>query len=194
MASLLFKFIVIGNSNVGKSCLLLRFYKGEFREAHQMTIGVEFVSKDIKVDNQSIHIQIWDTAGAENFRSITRAYYKGVTAALIVYDITSRDSFNSVSFWVNELQENADSNVVKIIVGNKADLQREVSEAEGRELANKAKCLFIETSAYSGSNVNSTFELLAKAALAQGSAGGFNHHETLNRIKSSRKKHSKSCC
>lgn len=194
MASLLFKFIVIGNSGVGKSCLLMQFLKGEFRDAHHMTIGVEFASKEIRINGQLIRVQIWDTAGTENFRSITRAYYKGVTAAMIVYDVTSRDSFNNVSFWVNELHENADSNVVKIIIGNKTDLEREVSTGEGRALANKAKCLFIETSAYSGNDVNTAFESLARAALEEGSVAGLRACAASQNLKSSQKKGSKTCC
>lgn len=97
----LFKFIIIGDSNVGKSCLLLRFTEEKFKSEHEPTLGVEFGSKHVKIQDQLIKIQIWDTAGQESFKSITRSYYKGSIAALLVYDITKRDSFDNIAKWLH---------------------------------------------------------------------------------------------
>lgn len=118
----LFKFIIIGDSSVGKSCLLLRFTEGRYKTEHEPTLGVEFGSKNIKVADQVIKIQIWDTAGQESFKSITRSYYKGSIAALIVYDITRRESFESISKWLHEVRSHSHEKVEIVLIGNKSDL------------------------------------------------------------------------
>ena len=155
----LFKYIIIGDAAVGKSNLLLRYTHGQFKPEYQLTIGVEFGAKNVQINNKIYRIQIWDTAGQENFRSITRAYYKNSVCALVVYDISSRDSFNNVSTWVEDCKNQSPKTIFMVLVGNKSDLndKRQVNTEEGQELAEKYGMLFFETSAKSGENVENVF-------------------------------------
>ena len=155
----LFKYIIIGDAAVGKSNLLLRYAHGQFKPEYQLTIGVEFGAKNVVIRNKTYRIQIWDTAGQENFRSITRAYYKNSVCALVVYDISSRDSFNNVSTWIEDCRNNSSEKIFMVLIGNKSDLadKRQVSTEEGRELAEKYEMKFYETSAKIGENVNDIF-------------------------------------
>jgi Ras-related protein Rab-2A len=157
----LFKYIIIGDAAVGKSNLLLRYTHGQFKPEYQLTIGVEFGAKNITISNKTYRIQIWDTAGQENFRSITRAYYKNSACALVVYDITNRESFDNVSTWIEDCRNQSPQTIFMVLVGNKTDLElenkRAVSFEEGQELAEKNKMMFFETSAKSGKNVDDIF-------------------------------------
>lgn len=119
----LFKFIVIGDTGVGKSCVVLQFIENKTRSAHDVTIGVEFGAKTIKVGSKNIKLQIWDTAGQENFRSITRSYYRSAIGALLVYDITRRDTFTHVKNWLEEVKVNGNPHMEILLVGNKNDLE-----------------------------------------------------------------------
>lgn len=155
----LFKYIIIGDSYVGKSNLLLRYVHGEFKDEYQLTIGVEFGSKNIEIKDKIYRIQIWDTAGQENFRSITRAYYKNSVCALIVYDITNRESFHNIQTWIEDCREQAPETINMILIGNKCDLEdkRVVTFEEGKQLAQKNQMLFFETSAKTGAGVEDVF-------------------------------------
>ena len=154
-----FKFIIVGDSSVGKSCLLLQFTDKRFKATHDLTIGVEFGSRTVSAKDQFIKLQIWDTAGQESFRSITRSYYRGSIGALLVYDITRRDSFDNLVRWLEEMRENAYSKMQIILVGNKVDLEaeREVSFEEGQAFARKHQLMFFETSAKTALNVEAAF-------------------------------------
>lgn len=156
----LFKYIIIGDTGVGKSCLLLQFTDKRFQPVHDLTIGVEFGARMITVDgNKQIKLQIWDTAGQESFRSITRSYYRGAAGALLVYDITRRDTFNHLTRWLDEARTHSQSNMVIMLIGNKSDLEhrRAVSTDEGREFAQKHGLIFMETSAKTAANVENAF-------------------------------------
>ncbi|CAD8086283.1 unnamed protein product [Paramecium sonneborni] len=154
----LFKFIIIGESGVGKSCLLLRYTKDEFASEYNVTIGVEFSSKTVEIDaNTKIKLQIWDTAGQESFRSIVRSFYRNVTAVFLVYNITKRDTLEKLDGWLKEAKENASPNIVTVLVGAQNDLeeQRQVSYDEGKSFIDeKGINLFFETSAKSNQNVD----------------------------------------
>ena len=155
----LLKYIIIGDEEVGKSNLLSHYIDDRFTSEYQSTIGVEFRAKNVIIRNTTYRIQMWDTSGKENFRSITRAYYKNSVCALVVYDISSRDSFNNVSTWIEDCRNNSSEKIFMVLIGNKSDLadKRQVSTEEGRELAEKYEMKFYETSAKTGENVNDIF-------------------------------------
>ena len=157
---LLFKLILIGDSCVGKSNILSKYLKNEFDPNSRATVGVEFGTKNILINNKKIKIQIWDTAGQERYRSITSAYYKGAKGALIVYDITRRTSFDNIDKWISDLKLNGDKNICIIILGNKSDLadKREVTKEEGIKKSEMFKTAFLETSALNGDNIGKAFE------------------------------------
>ncbi|XP_028786912.1 ras-related protein RABA6a [Neltuma alba] len=156
---LLFKAVLIGDSGVGKSNLLSRFTKDEFRLDSKPTIGVEFAYRNIKVGDKLIKAQIWDTAGQERFRAITSSYYRGALGALLVYDISRRSSYESVRKWLWELKEFGNEDMVVILVGNKCDLDqsREVEKEEGKGFAETEGLCFMETSALQNVNVEDAF-------------------------------------
>uniref|UniRef100_A0A803TDH2 RAB2B, member RAS onco family n=1 Tax=Anolis carolinensis TaxID=28377 RepID=A0A803TDH2_ANOCA len=151
----LFKYIVIGDSGVGKSCLLLQFTDKRFLSSHNLTVGVEFGSRMITINDKKIKLQIWDTAGQESFRSIARSYYRGAAGALLVYDITKRDTFNHLHTWLEDARKNSSSHIVIVLVGNKSDLedQRVVQREEGEAFAREHGMVFLETSARTATNV-----------------------------------------
>jgi len=172
----LFKFLIIGRAGVGKSCILHQFIENKFKEDTTHTIGVEFGSKVINVNNKSIKLQIWDTAGQERFRSVTRSYYRGAAGALLAYDISSRDSFNSLQNWLTDARSLASPSIIIILVGNKKDLEanREVSFQEASQFAKDNDLIFTECSAFNGENVEETFLKCARSILTCIEAGEIN--------------------
>jgi Ras-related protein Rab-11A len=133
----LFKVVLIGDSGVGKSNLLSRFTRNEFNLDSKSTIGVEFATRSIQVDNKTIKAQIWDTAGQERYRAITSAYYRGAVGALLVYDISKHQTYENVTRWLKELRDHADTNIVIMLVGNKSDLRhlRAVSTDDAKQFS-----------------------------------------------------------
>jgi len=156
----LYKVVLIGDSGVGKSNLLSRFTRNEFNLETKSTIGVEFATRSIQADTKTIKAQIWDTAGQERYRAITSAYYRGAVGALLVYDIAKNSTFKNVERWLTELRENAATNIVIMLVGNKSDLRhlREVPTETAKEFAEKNGLSFIETSALDSTNVELAFQ------------------------------------
>ena len=152
------KLLIIGDSGVGKTSILLKYVDNFFTDQHIATIGVEYKTKVITKGKYKI--QIWDTAGQERYRSITSAYYKGAKGALIVYDITRKNTFDNIDKWISDLKLNGDKNICILIVGNKSDLneQREVDEELGKKKAEMFKTAFMETSALNGENISKAFE------------------------------------
>ena len=155
----LFKYIIIGDSFVGKSKILLRYTNNTYNENFVITIGAEFGAKTIIIDDQEIRIQIWDTAGMENFKSITRSYYKNSICALIVYDISNKDSFKNVLNWIEDCKVFSPKNILLVLIGNKSDLneKRQVSIEEGKKVADENNMIFFETSAKDNVNINEVF-------------------------------------
>lgn len=157
----LYKIVLIGNTNVGKTNLLLRLSQNKFINETKPTIGVEFDAKTFKFDNAIVKAQIWDTAGQERYRAITSAYYRGTMGALLVYDVKDRKSFDDcINYWLIQLNEHANDIVVGLI-GNKCDLGTGISEA--RNVAENNNFIFYETSALNGDNVEIAFETLVRA-------------------------------
>ena len=200
----MFRYIIVGDMAVGKSCLLLQFTDHKFRHQHELTIGVEFGGKTIEVKNKNIKIQIWDTAGQEAFQAITRTYYKGAIGALLVYDITKHDTFDHINKWINEVKSNGSKDIVCMLIGNKKDLedQRQVRYEEGKEIADKNDMLFLETSAKTSENVQECFYLSAEKILEQISKTGIDPTLPSKNVKISidedkeeeETKEKKSCC
>eukprot|EP01137_Pigoraptor_chileana_P030595 Opistho-2@17300 len=169
----LFKFLVIGNAGTGKSCLLHQFIENKFKQESSHTIGVEFGSKIVNIGGKSVKLQIWDTAGQERFRSVTRSYYRGAAGALLVYDVTNRESYNALTNWLTDARTLASPDIVIILVGNKKDLEdeREVTFLEASRFAQENDIMFLETSAYTGENVEETFLKCGRTILAKIEAG-----------------------
>ena len=160
--NMLFKIVLIGESSVGKTNILSKYLNNEFNPNSKATVGVEFGTKNYKIDNNVVKVQIWDTAGQERYRSITSAYYKGAKGCFIVYDITRRSSFDSIDRWLTDLKANCDEKITIVLLGNKSDLeeQREVSKDEGQQKAELYKLAFMETSALNGNNIENAFNEL----------------------------------
>ncbi|KAI8978976.1 GTP-binding protein ypt2 [Pilobolus umbonatus] len=160
----LIKLLLIGDSGVGKSCLLLRFSEDSFTPSFITTIGIDFKIRTIELDGKRIKLQIWDTAGQERFRTITTAYYRGAMGILLVYDTTDERSFNNVRNWFANIEQHASEGVNKILIGNKCDMEgkRVISTEQGKALADELGIRFIETSAKANVGVEDAFFDLAR--------------------------------
>ncbi|CAH8641669.1 unnamed protein product [Schistosoma rodhaini] len=160
----LFKVVLIGDSGVGKSNLLSRFTRNEFNLESKSTIGVEFATKSVEIDGRTIKAQIWDTAGQERYRAITAAYYRGAVGALLVYDITKRETFNNLEHWLLELRNNVELDMVVMLVGNKCDLRhlRTVQTEDAKLWAERHGLFFMETSALESTGVENAFYYILK--------------------------------
>jgi len=172
----LIKLLLIGDSGVGKSCLLLRFCDDSFNPTFITTIGIDFKIRTIDLDGKRIKLQIWDTAGQERFRTITTAYYRGAMGILLVYDVTDERSFNNVRNWIRNIEQHASEGVNKILLGNKCDMKekRAVDKERGQALADEYGLKFLEVSAKSNINVEEAFVSLArdiKKRLIDGNGG-----------------------
>ncbi|KAL1929903.1 hypothetical protein VTP01DRAFT_1057 [Rhizomucor pusillus] len=176
------KYIIVGDSGVGKSCLLLQFTDKRFYSGRELTIGVEFGTKFITVDGKQVKLQIWDTAGQESFRSITQSYYRGAAGALLVYDISRRESFNHIPTWLADVRKHANPNTTIMLIGNKSDLERnkrQVTREEAERFAQENDIpLFMETSAKSAENVEEAFVKTAEKVYEKIQAGVFANNET----------------
>jgi Ras-related protein Rab-8A len=191
------KLLMIGDSGVGKTCLLLRYANDSFSPTFITTIGIDFKIKNVDIDGTRIKLQIWDTAGQERFRTITTSYFRGAQGILLVYDVTDRRSFESIRNWVSQIQQHADVHVNKILVGNKCDMldEKVVSTEEGQKLAAEFGMPFWETSAKTDVNVDQSFHALAAAVkdrLVADGVGG----PTANTVNLNKKKPEggKKCC
>lgn len=159
----LFKLLLIGDSGVGKSCLLLRFADDTFTESYISTIGVDFKIRTVEQDGKVIKLQIWDTAGQERFRTITSSYYRGAHGIIVVYDVTDMSSFNNVKTWMNEIDRFASEGVNKLLVGNKCDMvsKKAVDYDTAKQYAESLGIPFLETSAKNSHNVEQAFLTMA---------------------------------
>jgi small GTP-binding protein len=160
-----YKILILGDSTVGKTCFLTRYTDNTFQEEYLASIGMDYKIKSYeKEDGNSIKLYIWDTAGQDRFRSITRNYYKGADGIILIYDITNEESFNNVKHWINSIKEEAPDKVVIILVGNKVDDEenRKIKKENGEKISQEFKLPFFECSAKADINVNSAFEALIK--------------------------------
>ena len=160
-----FKILILGDHAVGKSCFIIRYTDDTFQDVYLSTIGMDCKYKDINLENgKSIRLQIWDTAGQDRFRSLTKNLYKGASGIILIYDISQRKTFDNVKGWIESIKEEVSSKVLIVLVGNKIDKieEREVKKVEGEDLAEELKLPFYECSALTGENINNAFLGLAR--------------------------------
>eukprot|EP00484_Ammonia_sp_Unknown_P007929 CAMPEP_0197055150 /NCGR_PEP_ID=MMETSP1384-20130603/58115_1 /TAXON_ID=29189 /ORGANISM="Ammonia sp." /LENGTH=206 /DNA_ID=CAMNT_0042488621 /DNA_START=52 /DNA_END=672 /DNA_ORIENTATION=+ len=190
----LVKLLMIGDSGVGKSCLLLRFSDDSFSTNFITTIGIDFKLKTVEIDGKKVKLQIWDTAGQERFRTITTAYYRGAMGVLMVYDITDEQSFLNIRNWMRNIEQHATPNVKKLLIGNKCDNadERVISQQRAQDLANEYQIQFFETSAKSDINVYEAFVALAKDIVDENTKAAQQQSQNVN-IGGSQKKDSSEC-
>ncbi|XP_024598293.1 ras-related protein Rab-19 isoform X1 [Neophocaena asiaeorientalis asiaeorientalis] len=166
----LFKIILIGDSNVGKTCVVRHFTSGVYTEAQQNTIGVDFTVRALEINGKKVKMQVWDTAGQERFRTITQSYYRSAHAAIIAYDLTRRSTFESVPHWIHEIEKYGAANLVIMLIGNKCDMweKRHVLFEDACTLAEKYGLLAVlETSAKESKNIDEVFVLMARELMAR---------------------------
>jgi Ras-related protein Rab-8A len=170
----LIKLLMIGDSGVGKSCLLLRFSDDSFTPTFITTIGIDFKIKTIDLNGKRVKLQIWDTAGQERFRTITTAYYRGANGILLVYDVTDENSFLNIRNWMKSIDQHAADSVKRILIGNKADMvnERVIETVRGQALADEYGIKFFECSAKTDQNVTEAFMEIARQSMADVDVGG----------------------
>jgi small GTP-binding protein len=153
------KFIIIGNQSVGKTNIVHRFAKGEFSNEYSITLGLDYISQNIQIGDKIFLLQLWDTAGSERFRSVTKGYFNNSACAIIVYDVTSESSFRATKEWIEECKKYTNNNIHLVLVGNKIDLveQRKITMEEGKNFADENGMTFFETSALTGENIEKIF-------------------------------------
>lgn len=158
----LFKIVIIGDSGVGKTNIITRYTRNEFDLSLKSTIGVEFSTKKVNINDKIIKMQFWDTTGQERYRAITSSYYRGVHGIVLVFDISNYASFENINNWINEINSNCELNIPILLIGNKLDLEikRQVPKEKAIELSNKYNFIFIETSALSGENIQISIDEL----------------------------------
>ena len=160
-----YKVLLLGDSTVGKTCFLMRYTDNTFQEIHMSTIGLDYRLKSMTLKSgKNVKVQIWDTAGQDRFRAITKNYYKGAHGIILIYDVTNQLSFDNVSNWINQIKEEASDKVTIFLVGNKIDdvENRKIQTESGKNLAENFQLQFYETSAKTGENVEKTFQALVE--------------------------------
>jgi small GTP-binding protein len=169
------KLVIVGDSGVGKSCFLGRFVHNTYEPEAQPTLGVEFLTKIVTTATHLIQLQMWDTAGQELFRSVTRGYYRGSAAALLLFDLTNRDSFENIKKWLQDVHDVARSDVVTLLIGNKSDLvdRRLVTFDEAQSFASLSSMQYFETSAKTGVNVSESVEAIVAILEKKVEAGDY---------------------
>ena len=189
---LLYKILLLGDSSVGKTCFLMRYTDNTYQEIHMSTIGIDNKFKDVELeDGKKVKIQIWDTAGQDRFRSITRNYYKGANGIVLIFDVTNKKSYENVKNWVKQIKEEVSSRVTIILVANKIDdvNHRIVTKEEGEKIANECGLMFFECSAKTGENIEHAFNELVKKTVENYSKVG-QGGEKVKKKKNSKK----GCC
>ena len=181
----IFKVLLLGNSDVGKSSMLLRFVDSVWNDAFTPTIGVDFKVKTLEINNKRVKMQIWDTAGQERFRTVVSTYFRGAHGILLLYDVTNKDSFKNLENWLIEIEKNSNQKVLKILIGNKCDLteDREITTEEGQTFANRNGMQFMETSAKMNTNVSEAFTTLGKLMIEFNSKTNTNQGQKSGEVK-----------
>jgi len=190
---IIYKILLLGDSSVGKTCFLMRYTDGTFQEIHMSTIGLDYKLKNVQLDDGKIvKIQIWDTAGQDRFRTITKNYYKGANGIILLYDVTNQKSFQNIKTWLDQIKEEIEQKVSLMLVGNKIDDvdKRKVTKEEGENLAKELELLFYETSAKTGENIDEAFNCLVKKTVEEHSK----IEEKGTKLNQKKQKGKKGCC
>ena len=162
---IVYKVLLLGDSTVGKTCFLMKYTDKTFQDVHMSTIGLDYRLKTMTLKSgKTVKLQIWDTAGQDRFRAITKNYYKGANGIILIYDVTNKQTYDNVSNWISQIQEEVSKDVIIYIAGNKIDMEeeRKVKTEEGQKIADEHGFPFVETSAKDGTNINETFENLVE--------------------------------
>jgi len=194
---IIYKVLLLGDSTVGKTCFLIKYTDKTFQDIHLMTIGLDYRLKNMTLKSgKTVKLQIWDTAGQDRFRAITRNYYKGANGIILIYDVTNRQTFDNVKGWISQIREEANQNVLIYIVGNKIDMkeERKVLKEDGEKLAGEYCFPFVETSAKEGININETFEDLVEKIDSVYSKFETNNPEGIKKNKLYKGKKKSGCC
>ena len=197
--SVTFKILTIGESGVGKTCILRRFVENKFLKNHLATIGIDFKTKTLNINNQEIKLKIWDTAGQERFRNITTQYYKGADGIVLVYDVTDEASYEKIREWMEQIHSNTQKEEIGLVLlGNKCDMEpRNVTEDMGNKMAEELKTDYFETSALTGQGIKEAFEQLTKTIMKKRGVGEGNNDGggvALNKNKKKKDKKESDCC
>ena len=192
-----FKILTIGESGVGKTCILRRFVENKFLKNHLATIGIDFKTKTLNINNQEIKLKIWDTAGQERFRNITTQYYKGADGIVLIYDVTDDASYEKIRDWMEQILSNTKrEDIGLVLLGNKCDMEpRAVTEEQGNKMAEELKVSYFETSALTGQGINEAFNELTRDIMKRKGVGdGGNENLELKNNISKKKKDGSGCC
>ncbi len=191
-----FKILTIGESGVGKTCILRRFVEDKFLKNHLATIGIDFRTKNIIVDGVQVKLKIWDTAGQERFRNITNQYYKGADGIILVYDVTDRTSFEKIREWMNQIKQNTtEDEIGLVLLGNKCDADlRDVYENDGIELGKELGIQYFESSAMNNINISESFNYLAKQILSKKKIDTPTKVSNNKNLNTPQKKKKEGCC
>ena len=192
-----FKILTIGESGVGKTCILRRFVENKFLKNHLATIGIDFKTKTLNINNQEIKLKIWDTAGQERFRNITTQYYKGADGIVLIYDVTDDASYEKIRDWMEQILSNTKrEDIGLVLLGNKCDMEpRAVTEEQGNKMAEELKVSYFETSALTGQGINEAFNELTRDIMKRkGVDNGGNDNLDLKNDISKKKKDGNGCC
>ena len=189
-----YKIMVLGESKVGKTSLIKRYTKDQFGGVYLTTVGMDFQDKIIEIEDKKVRLQVWDTAGQERFRNVTKGYFQSSHGLLVVYDISDKESFEKINFWMEHIKNNAPEEAKKILVGNKCDLanERKVSYEEGENYAKKFNIKFFESSAKDGTNVKELFFYLANEIYQDDKTKGKDNKKTIQL--NADQKGKKKCC
>ena len=194
-----FKILTIGESGVGKTCVLRRFVENKFLKNHLATIGIDFKTKTLNINNQEIKLKIWDTAGQERFRNITTQYYKGADGIVLVYDVTDEASYEKIRDWMEQILANTQQeDIGLVLLGNKCDMEpRNVTEEMGKKMAEELKVSYFETSALNGIGIKEAFEQLTRDIMKKRGVGESNSEVGVSLNNKNKKKKDKKdgdCC
>ena len=188
----IYKILLLGDSSVGKTCFLMRYTDNTFQDIHMSTIGLDYKLKNVQLENgKMVKIQVWDTAGQDRFRSITKNYYKGAHGIILIYDVTEQKSFDNVKNWMAQIKEEVSERVSIVLVGNKIDDEdnRKISTEQGESMAKEYEIMFFECSAKTGQNIDEIFNNLVKKVVENFSKSSDSGQKSKNK-----KKKGKGCC